>query len=495
MERITSHSSRWRRLTTLLFAFAIALSACSASDDDASTEAASATTVAASMDEAMEEEATEEAVAEIDTYANLVRTGAEGEDAIEAPQVEVPGAPAQAPSQTPNQPVDIGRDIIFTASVAVEVDDVAAATQQATTAVQGLGGLVFGQETNTEGVPRATITYKVRPQDFQEALDRIGNIGTLRDQRITTDDVTERVVDLQSQIITSELSVERLRGFLEGATSLTDIAELERQLLERETALERLRGQLRTVQNQVSLATITVSFTQIVPGPEVLVETGGYLGHDEGAACPGFDEVAGDEGDLLTICYRIENTGDTLLGDINIVDDGLGLDLRDLDIAAGTLDEPLGLGESVVLFAEVDAEPFTRSRVQVTASPVDADGNDLRTGQTAAQYELPLDIEEDTSLPGFGNGLDAGLDVLTGIVGVIVVASGFLLPFVWLLPVLWVARRWQLKRRAQRAEAKREAAAEAARHIPPPFSPAPPTAATQPDSPQTESAASDSPER
>jgi hypothetical protein len=57
-------------------------------------------------------------------------------------------------------------------------------------------------------------------------LQALGDIGELRDQNISTTDVTERVVDLQSQIITSEGSVERLRGFLANATTLAETAYL-----------------------------------------------------------------------------------------------------------------------------------------------------------------------------------------------------------------------------------------------------------------------------
>ena len=50
---------------------------------------------------------------------------------------------------------------------------------------------------------------------------------------VTADDVTERVVDLQSRINTAEASVERLRTFLENATNVQTIADLENQLLQR----------------------------------------------------------------------------------------------------------------------------------------------------------------------------------------------------------------------------------------------------------------------
>ena len=163
-------------------------------------------------------------------------------------------------------PSAFGRDVIYRAWVSVEAPDVAAATREGIAIVQGLGGFVFGQQTRTQPQPYSEIVFKVLPEDFSVALSRLSQIGELIDQQISADDVTERIVDLQSQVITSEASVARLRSFLETATNIDNVAFYERELLVRETDLERLRGQLRTLQDHVSLATITLAISQL-PDP------------------------------------------------------------------------------------------------------------------------------------------------------------------------------------------------------------------------------------
>ena len=97
--------------------------------------------------------------------------------------------------------------------------------------------------------------------------------GQLVDQQISADDVTDRIVNFESRIITAEASVLRLRKFLEEATNIDNVALLERELLNRETDLETLRGQLRTLQDQVSLATITLTINQLPEPPIVLPDT------------------------------------------------------------------------------------------------------------------------------------------------------------------------------------------------------------------------------
>src|SRR5207248_8141653 len=44
-------------------------------------------------------------------------------------------------------PATFGRDVVYTATVALEVDDVAGATRRATAAVTAAGGFLFGQHT------------------------------------------------------------------------------------------------------------------------------------------------------------------------------------------------------------------------------------------------------------------------------------------------------------------------------------------------------------
>ncbi len=436
--------SVFRRLTALLFALALVAASCSSGDDDTSSEAFDGAPAVDQTFESSDGDVGVDAQAESD-----MATG--GDEAAEFAEPESPrdSAGSGGLSETAGLPViDNGRDIIFTATVSVEVEDVVAASQEAVTAIQGLGGALFGQVTTSEGVPRSTLTFKVAPKDFQTALSRLGDIGFLRDQVITADDVTERVVDLESQIITAALSVDRLRGFLENATTLTEIADLEQQLLIRETSLEQLRGQLRTIEGQVSLATITVTFNQKLPGPEITVEQTAYLGHDGGVTCPGLDELAGDEGEAITICYRITNSGDTLLGDLDVRDDGLGLDMGDLELVDGSIDQPLAVGASVTFVAELEAAPSVQGRAQVTALPVSENGTDLLLGRVAGRDDLELDIDEDTSLPGFLDGLSTGAGVILRILEVLVLVAGFLLPFIWVVPLIWLGRRWFLRRRA-----------------------------------------------
>jgi hypothetical protein len=371
------------------------------------------------------------------------------------------------------QPGDFGRSIVYTASLEVEVDDVISAGREALVQLSGLGGVLFGQETTSGPEPRSVLTIKVLPANFAAAMERLAGLGTLVSQTVYADDVTERVVDLQSRITTAEASVERLRGFLENATDLEGVTAMEAQLLQRETDLELMRGELRTLEDQVALATIVLVLTQPTPGPAFEMVQTGYLGHNDGAGCPGGEELALDEGQEFTVCYEVVNTGDTFLGDLEVRDDGFGFDSDELLVLDGDPAALLAPGGRLLLAYEAEADPDVHPIPLLRATAVDANGTSLHLQVEAASVEsLALDVARDQSLPGFVDTLSGAWHALQRFGGVLLVIGGAVLPFLW-IPALFVLLWWWQRRRRRVAPAAASPAPEAAT---PPAPPAEPSA-------------------
>ncbi len=460
VEKILTKPNRSRRrlqLAALVAVFGLVLAACGLSDSDSFAEIGADTASDAAGDSG--DAGSAPAAVALDQVSGDDDGGEEAmeqEDAIEeaednaADDSEVTrlgtGGSASGENVGALQPVDIGRDIIFTAQIAVEVDDVGQAANEAMNEISALGGLLFGQQTSTTGQATTTLTFRVRPADFQEAVSRLGGIGELRDQQISSEDVTGRVVDLQSQIITAEASVERLREFLKGATGLEDVARLEAQLLERETVLERLRGQLRTVKDRVDLATITVHLTERIPGPALEVIQTAYEGLDDGVGCQGDRAITVDEGDEFTVCLAIINRGDTHLTDISIRDEGFDIDTEDV-FSSDDLGAVLAPGDKVEVYFPAKAKAFsTALQTGVSAAVVDADGADIGEPRVGTRGEGSLGVRQNDALPGFGDALGTGWGFFQSIIGVIVYLSGLLLPFFW-VPLLAFGAFKMLRRR------------------------------------------------
>jgi hypothetical protein len=402
-----------------------------------------------SMDESFEESA-----GDFDAPITAAPSDDGGEDLGDAGA----GSDAEAPSEALGdggiegallQTRSLGRDIIFTADMTVAVTDVAAAGAEATRIIEELGGFLFGQETTGAPEPRSVLTFKVLPGDFQQALSRLGGIGEIRTQNVTADDVTERVVDLESRISTAEASVERLKGFLEEANDIVTIAELESQLLQRETDLETMRGSLRTLQDRVDLATIYVTLTEALSAPDLHLEVTGFSGHDDGVSCPADGRIRVEEGELATVCFEIFNNGDTPLAGFELRDAVLDVVLVDLIVVWGDPSGILEPGQSMVLAHEMVVERNQRTQTRVSAVPVDQDGNRVEGREVASTVSMGIDAVDPGGLPGFSDGLEASVAALLAIVGLIVLGAGAILPFIWVLPLLWLGWRWRQRRIAR----------------------------------------------
>lgn len=351
---------------------------------------------------------------------------------------------------------DLGRSIVYTATLDIVVDDVATATREAQQAIAGIGGLVFGQETTSDPRPRTTLVFRVSPDDFGEAISRLEGVGELVDQDISADDVTDRVVDLQSRIRSNEISVDRLRDLLSDATSVEAIASLEAQLLDRETTLETLRGQLRTLESQVSLATITVAISEQMPPaaqPSIDVVATAYVGDDEGDRCPGDRELTVDEGDAVVLCVAVTNVGNVALGEIEVRDPGLDLRADAFTLLDLADDDVLEVDETVIAWATFDAGLDGRSRPDVSAVAVDDDGEPVRQSVTTELDPLVLDVIEDDSLPGFADSLGTGWGGVQRVVGLGIVVVGTTAPLLLLvaLPAAWLL--WNRRRESDVDEA------------------------------------------
>ena len=464
LNRFSGRRARWLAVAAAL----LLMSACAGSGDDDSGDSfadgdfptAGPASDDAMFEEAMAEEAPDEmaeeemAMEEDAMEARLTSRGAAAEE-----DMSDDSGTSTLAAGVPAVPADLGRDIIYTAWISVETADVAAAAAQANSIIQGLGGFTFSQDTRTQDRAYTTLTFKVRPEQFSTALERLSNVGELVEQSVNAEDVTDIVVDLNSRISTAEISVNRLREFLSQATDVEGVAELERELASRETDLERLRGQLRSLRDRVDLATITLSITEsvaAVPSTSVILRAWVAAGDED--PCLGFTDLAAPPDGDVGFCFELENEGETVLTEVMLSSNELRFNTDDLIVPDGTDLERIEPGERAVATLTL---PVTDGRiagrvatrgleinVRLSAVPVTETGTEL--ARPARSQGLYLFVEEEDTPPSFGDALSGGWNALIAVGNGVLLIIGALLPF---LPVILIALAvawWWLRRRRTR---------------------------------------------
>ena len=173
----------------------------------------------------------------------------------------------------------IGADIAddkFEAAAAASIDAaVANARAQAITSE----GFVADLKQSTSS---ASMVIRVPAKNYESYRSAAAKLGEVTSNTESAQDVTDEYTDVASRIKTMQTSVDRLRALLAQAVNVADVISLESELTSREAEMESLQGRLAVLTDQVSLATLSISFTAgravTTTTEPVTPKRGGFLG-------------------------------------------------------------------------------------------------------------------------------------------------------------------------------------------------------------------------
>lgn len=169
----------------------------------------------------------------------------------------IAGKPARPAIQT--------RAVISTGDVRVEAQDLGKARDELDRLLGRFGGYVSDEQTTNDKhgqTSRSVLKIRVPSQYFDQLMAAFDDFSTVLDTDRQAVDVTTEVIDVDARIRTAEVSLQRLRGFLGKATDVNEIIRLESEISSREADLSSLRQQQKYLDDQTSLATITVTMTR-----------------------------------------------------------------------------------------------------------------------------------------------------------------------------------------------------------------------------------------
>jgi hypothetical protein len=223
-------------LTAALAASIIALTACASDDDESSADA------------------TESPAAEGAPVEQEISDDAQPASTAPAPEPTGSGGPvAPAPD----------RLLIVDVTVGIEVADVGKAVTTLIDIGERHEAQVYGSDVRLTSpeTSTGTVVFKVPPQNVEAMIAEATTLGRQVSRLQNTDDVTDRVTDLETRIITAQQSVDRVQRLLIEAIDLGEVVLLEGELTTRQTALEGLLAEQRNLGNRTALATLTVDLS------------------------------------------------------------------------------------------------------------------------------------------------------------------------------------------------------------------------------------------
>ncbi len=186
---------------------------------------------------------------------------------------------APAEPQPPDAVGDLVDDarIVRTGTIELQVKDVVSAMSRARDGIRAMGGYIGASETvNQDDQPRATITYRVPVDRWEEALDLMrgltGQDTKVLNERTQAVEVTSAVVDLEARIRNLRASEIALQEISTKATKVTDVLEVQAQLTATRGQIEQLTAQLTQLEDQASYATLTATFSTPVVAVQVAAE-------------------------------------------------------------------------------------------------------------------------------------------------------------------------------------------------------------------------------
>ena len=183
------------------------------------------------------------------------------------------------PTADSTSPGDLSPQIVRTAQVALRVPELLPAVARLRLLASSHQGQVTSEQLSLEEGGSASSSFvviQVAAAQLDDALAAIGELGEVLSRRVTTDDVTTQVADIDARLRNLDASIARLTKLMDKAGNLGDLASLEAQLTARQGERDSLAAQQKALAGQVARSTITVTLD--TPSRVVTSTTPGFLG-------------------------------------------------------------------------------------------------------------------------------------------------------------------------------------------------------------------------
>jgi hypothetical protein len=171
------------------------------------------------------------------------------------------------------------RKIIKTAEITIEVKDFNDSLKRVREILKEVApgeqdGFIADSSTSKSdtGAMSGTVVIRVNPNKFDLLVEKLMEVGDVRYQRISGEDVTKEYYDMQARLAGKQEMEKRLLQLLATRTnSVSDLLEVERELGRVREEIESLQGSIRYYDDLVGMSTVNLTIQE----PEAVVSGAG----------------------------------------------------------------------------------------------------------------------------------------------------------------------------------------------------------------------------
>jgi hypothetical protein len=181
--------------------------------------------------------------------------------------------------------------VIKTADLEVEVRGFDDAMQQATSVAETYGGFVLSSAVQgEEGDRTGSVVLRVPSDRFGPAMTDLRRLGAIRGESIEGQEVGQEFVDLEARLRNLEAQETRILLLMRDADTIPETIRVQQVLEGIQLDIERIEGRLRYLEDQTTLATISL---HLVEAGAMIAEPPGTIGRAWQEAVAGFKRVVG----------------------------------------------------------------------------------------------------------------------------------------------------------------------------------------------------------
>jgi hypothetical protein len=182
-------------------------------------------------------------------------------------QEELPSASGQADSSAQlasnaNESAMANRAVVRSANLVIRVANVQQIESKVAGIMEQAGGYVEASQSNgfETANPMVTMTLRTPAKRFQGTLSELEALGKLRTKEISSEDVTEQIIDLDARMKTLRAQEDSFRAMLSQSRKMADTLAISKELTDVRTQIETLAAQRKAKADMAALSTIVVSF-------------------------------------------------------------------------------------------------------------------------------------------------------------------------------------------------------------------------------------------